>query len=192
MHSPPAVLLRGLVMLACLVAIPMAALLGTSLPDMFRSVLDGRLAILPSLEGSTVETVPQFEPMPVSEASPPPPESTTPSAGEAPRGAAVPGVWQSPPAVPRWPEAAEPACLEVPVPAADPFLQIQQRLRQLGATYYLLESWGDRQYLYRFYCKMAIGGNPAHTRQFEATDAEPLRAMAEVLRQVETWRAGWP
>ena len=79
--------------------------------------------------------------------------------------------------------ASEPA-------ARDRFSVIQDRLRQLGATYYLLESWGSQRQLYRFYCKMAIGGNPNYTRYFEATDSEPLRAMAQVLGQVESWRKG--
>jgi hypothetical protein len=73
---------------------------------------------------------------------------------------------------------------------ADQFHAIQERLRQLGATYYLLESWGNQQQMYRFYCKMAVGGSAQYTRCFEATHAEPLQAMVQVLRQVEAWRDG--
>jgi len=72
-------------------------------------------------------------------------------------------------------------------PAADHFSYIQQRLRELGATYYLLETWGN-QGMYRFYCRMAIGGNPNFTRHFESTGGNPLEAMGQVLRQVEAWR----
>ena len=68
---------------------------------------------------------------------------------------------------------------------ADPYVSIQERLRRLGATYYLLESWGNDRQMYRFYCKMAIGGSAAYTRCFEATDANPLQAMRQVLRQIE-------
>jgi hypothetical protein len=75
-------------------------------------------------------------------------------------------------------------------PSADPFHSIQDRLRQLGATYYLLESWGNQQQMYRFYCKMAVGGSTAYTRYFEATARDPVQSMADVLRQVETWREG--
>ena len=53
-------------------------------------------------------------------------------------------------------------------------------IAQLGATYYLLESWGNDQQLYRFYCKMAVGGSADYTRYFEATDADPLQAMLGV------------
>ena len=67
--------------------------------------------------------------------------------------------------------------------------QIQQRLHELGATYVLLESFGN-QGLYRFYCKMAMGGNANYTRYFEATDPDPVRAMTQVLQQVEAWRGG--
>ena len=74
--------------------------------------------------------------------------------------------------------------------AADQFHVIQTRLRQLGATYYLLESWGNQPQMYRFYCKMAVGGSAQYTRCFEATHADPLQSMEQVLRQVEAWRNG--
>ncbi len=54
----------------------------------------------------------------------------------------------------------------------------------------MLESWGSREQLYRFYCKVAVGGNPNYTHYFEATGSDPLAAMADVLGQVEAWRAG--
>lgn len=73
---------------------------------------------------------------------------------------------------------------------SDWFMGTQKRLRDLGATYYLLETWGRRGELYRFHCKMAIAGNPDYTRYFEATDSDPSRAMQSVLRQVEGWRSG--
>jgi len=72
----------------------------------------------------------------------------------------------------------------------DPFSQLGQRLQQLGATYYLLEHWGDGQY--RFYCRVATAGNPRLTEDFEQIDADPLRAMGRVVEQVEAWRSGLP
>jgi hypothetical protein len=53
-----------------------------------------------------------------------------------------------------------------------------------------LESWGDQKREFRFYCRMAIGGNSQYTRSFWAIDNDPLRAMGQVLQQVETWRQG--
>jgi len=49
-------------------------------------------------------------------------------------------------------------------------MAMQDRLRQLGATYYLLETWGNQRQFYRFYCQMAVGGNSSYTHYFEATN----------------------
>lgn len=70
----------------------------------------------------------------------------------------------------------------------DRFTEIQRRLRQLGATYYLLESWQSQRRMYRFYCRISVGGNQNYTRYFEATDYDALQAMGKVLEQVEAWR----
>ena len=85
-----------------------------------------------------------------------------------------------------------PGSIEEPMPAppVDQFTAMQYRLRELGATYYLLENWGSDGSLYRFHCKMAIAGNSRYTRHFEATDRTPLQAIGRVLRDVEAWRAG--
>ena len=72
----------------------------------------------------------------------------------------------------------------------NPFMAMQDRLRQLGATYYLLETWGNQRQLFRFYCQMAVGGNSTYTHYFEAINANPMQAMADVLGQVEQWRGG--
>jgi len=74
------------------------------------------------------------------------------------------------------------------------FRRIEQRLRELGATYYLLETWGRTGDRYRFLCRMALTGNSNYgaDRIFLATDSDPLRAMENVLQQAEQWRAGRP
>ena len=71
----------------------------------------------------------------------------------------------------------------------DRFTAIQDRLRQLGATYYLLESLGIEGQ-FRFYCMMAVGGNSNYNRYFEASDRDALQAMERVLAEVELWRSG--
>ncbi len=76
-----------------------------------------------------------------------------------------------------------------PLETTDPFKDMERRLRQHGATYYLLETWGANGELYRFHCRMAVANNAAYTRHFEATDRDALKAMADVLTQVEAWRA---
>jgi len=75
-------------------------------------------------------------------------------------------------------------------PPADPFTQIQSRLRGLGATHYALETIGSQGDSYRFQCRMAAGHDAHYSRHFEATDVEPLRAMRTVLDEVEAWKSG--
>jgi hypothetical protein len=72
------------------------------------------------------------------------------------------------------------------------FRRMEQRLRDLGATYYLLETWGTNGDRYRFFCKMSLAGNADYNRNriFQATAADPMQAMQDVLSQVEQWRAG--
>lgn len=79
-----------------------------------------------------------------------------------------------------------------PLRTADPtdrFLYVMDRLRELGAVYYLLETWGNDGQRFRFHCKMAVAGNPSYTRHFEAIDRDALQSMARVLAEVEAWRA---
>jgi hypothetical protein len=75
-------------------------------------------------------------------------------------------------------------------PGPDRFSMLERRLREYGAIYYLLETWGNDGELYRFHCKMAIANNPNCTRHFEATHREAMQAMTQVLEQIEAWRAG--
>ncbi len=72
----------------------------------------------------------------------------------------------------------------------DRFRMMERKLREYGAVYYLLETWGTEGELYRFHCRMAITNNPNYTRHFEATDRDALKAMSQVLARVEAWRAG--
>lgn len=78
--------------------------------------------------------------------------------------------------------------MAVPTPR-DPLTTVQGRLRELGATYWLLETWGARGELFRFHCKVSVSGNEG-SRPFEATDADPVRAMQQVQQQIEAWQTG--
>lgn len=262
MQSSATTAFRACVMLACLVAIPAAALFGTSLPGIVQNVLQGKLSLGQRPAEEPLSEAPPFRPDsapsppaataavsnpalltggptvlplsdagaaaalpatgwpaggPVGPASPatnPPvvrPENIAPSvspggaqravwaddqsrprSGVVPAGAtqtagehaAVPLFSASTASVP--PAGGEPA--SAAATPTDRFSYLQLRLRQLGATYYLLETWGDRGQFYRFHCRMAVvpGGN--FTRQFEATDTDPLRAMTRVVSEVEAWR----
>jgi hypothetical protein len=69
------------------------------------------------------------------------------------------------------------------------FVRVQERLRDMGAVYYRLESWGAQSQLYRFQCEMAVESSRGLTRHFEAVDNHPLVAMQRVLAEAETWHA---
>ncbi len=186
MQSSSAVAVRAIVMLACVVGIPALAMSGASWSEILKKFQDFHWpAILTVASASTPATAseaPRFTPN----------RSTGgPSGGEA-MAAGQPGQpnarLQPPPADPSWGNLPMEPC-GLPV-AATELRDIQERLRELGATYYLLESWGSDQQLYRFYCKVAVGGNADYTHWFEAIHADPLQAMRQVLRRVETWRGG--
>jgi hypothetical protein len=232
-------------MLTCLVAIPLAAVFGTPLPQMFRALGEGRwndcweLACnsFSEADRSASTTENSSHPAPTHQSAAEPARlpvvgagaldqlQPNPAAGPAvalgyPAGAsqseAIPASFQtaadtlgvpvngmppSPlPAVPsgrtgRLPPVDQATTPDMRQPTAAPtdrFVYIQDRLRHLGATYYLLESWGSQGELYRFYCKMAVGGNSTYNRYFEATDADALQAMAKVLAEVEAWKSGRP
>jgi hypothetical protein len=76
------------------------------------------------------------------------------------------------------------------LPPSDQFKYVQDRLRQLGATYFVLETCGDEKRDFRFYCRMSVGGNPRVTQPFWCFDSDPLKAMTQVLKQVEDWQSG--
>ena len=67
---------------------------------------------------------------------------------------------------------------------------VLDRLRQLGATYFLLEPCPDEKGEFRFFCKMSVGGNPEVTKPFWCFDSDPLMAMTRVLKDVEEWHVG--
>jgi hypothetical protein len=71
----------------------------------------------------------------------------------------------------------------------DYFRAAETRLRDLGATYYLLETLGSAGDQYRFVCKVAAIGQPDQMLAFFAVDRDPLAAMNNVVRQVEGWRS---
>jgi hypothetical protein len=77
-----------------------------------------------------------------------------------------------------------------PAVVAEQFSTIQQRLRAMGATHYVLETWGPEGALYRFQCRMSAGHHPGYTRQFEAIDDDALRVMQTVLEEIDAWKAG--
>lgn len=115
-----------------------------------------------------------------------PPAAQTPHQLPAAPGEASP-YGSAPPVNPAVAAADRTAC---PLEQPDRFTEMERRLREYGATYYLLETWGNAGELYRFHCRMAVANNGSYSRHFEATDRDALKAMSDVLAQVEAWRSG--
>jgi hypothetical protein len=174
MQSSTSATFRAIVMLACAVGIPALAVSGTSWSEILKKFQDFHWpAILNLASASSPTDSHDAPPCSVGDAASP---SRTSENGN---------------------DQATSADLQTPatttdrdVSASNPlgFGEIQDRLRKLGATYYLLESWGNQQQFYRFSCKVAVGGNADYTHYFEAVGANPHQAMIQVLQQIEAWR----
>jgi hypothetical protein len=228
MQTSAGVVFRAFIMLACLVAIPLVAVFGSSLPKIVGSVLEGRW---PPDSGENKAAGPEknavVEPGQFEPTTPPggipagPAEPITPlwqndplrdglkwpaEPLDSPRSPVVPTGFESPlvdrsgpsastngpRAEPRLMAARTESLAEQAITADEQFKRIHTRLNELGATYYLLESWGNQRDCYRFYCQMSVGGNPSCSRPFQATHADPIQAMTQVLQQVEAWQSRHP
>jgi hypothetical protein len=236
-----------MVMLICLVAIPLAAVFGATLPSLVSRMFDGRFDLasvlaVDSLGGRPTsgpshaphDGTPALSPwksqpagLPLQPTSTLPsrwPASPLPPAGQTPEparwNASAPGLAAPPglaaampdhsaapqpnlvPVAPKSPDHTSirpvgfsgpshdspPASPELPQ-ASGQFAEVERQLRELGAKYYLLETWGARGQYYRFHARMGMGSQSGCVRYFEATDPDPLQAMAKVLGQVRCWQA---
>jgi hypothetical protein len=178
MRSSAATAVRAFVMLACAVGIPALAISGASWSEVVKKFQNVRWpAILTPASASPAVAQNEASPFRPSCAKGLPIAAGDATGNEAAHAAKA--------AL----QASSPTALPEPNQAGDVgFRSVQDRLQSLGATYYLLESWGNDQQLYRFYCKVAVAGNAAYAHCFEAIHADPLQAMLQVLRQVESWR----
>lgn len=218
-QSSAAVAVRALVMLGCLVAIPLVAVFGNALPEVIDQFIGTWWTPGAPAVSEGVAEAPRFEslggnapPAPMASPSFAPDWGSERSNEPAPADSAecgpqgcpvLPATYEAsletrhdPNSIPSYPPFMGNGVSATSVPyepsaehSPDQFQAMCQRLKELGATYVLLESWGDRQEQFRFYCKIAIAGNPHYTYRFEATNPDPVAAMANVLRQVESWQA---
>jgi hypothetical protein len=271
MQSSAMVALRTMIMLTCLVAVPLVAVLGTALPKVVQSAFDGQESSLLSGGKAASEAAPtanelkaadsqaaapssigagptdaepaggtelprlpiahitgvramEAEPAALVQQEPAEPEIETAPLWDAPtRTASSPRdrnmtAHFAPSQAPHGLDAArrtrseprtealqktaysqpdeEPASAGdarlVPVerPATDNALaESERRLRQLGATYYRLETWGDDAQFYRCSCNIALAPRGRATRHFEAIEAAPSQAIDAVVEQIGSWRA---
>ena len=185
--SSAVVFLRAVIMLACLVALPIAALFYGPLPPSTRVLLDKALQMGErALNGDAsrpqtrLVAAPLF-PAPGSAA----PAATTPVAPPAssPQQMAISAT--DPPAAPVQVQQNAPptkaAALQRPI-------ELAKHLQTLGASHYALQQWGPGSELYRFTCRVAIADNPGHNRHFEAVGDDAQTAIRDVIARVESWR----
>lgn len=212
--------LRAAVMLAVLVVLPGLALLGKSCPQVYdilgrvpEYVRRARVAAAnwldpePRGSASAAPLPPADSPQenwsmgpmtaagdsPVPPSAPAAPSSVEPPAPPAPFYASA-GSLQAAEVGGEMPvRHAPPEPVASPPPQVVSIEQAEQRLQALGALHHQLERWDNPgQVLYRFQCQMAVDAQGQLARYFEATDADPWRAVLSVLRQVEAWRAAQP
>jgi hypothetical protein len=184
--------LRGLFLLAFVVAMPVLAL-----PPVARWI-DALLYGPPPTDFGRPPPAHAPAPQPVmaqaiapagyfdaSPAPPPGPRGLDAAAAAAPPLAPLPVF--APVAPPQAPPAPPPAEAVIDAATITRLQQIRQRLEDLGADYVVvdaLEGAGG----YRCLCRMLVDPRSRFTRPFEATAGDPLTAGEQVLREVEAWR----
>ena len=188
MPNQTILMLRVAVTLACLVGVPAVALVGipTAEPTA-RSPLDhADTTRTPSVRDAERRGSPRAS---VGGERPLPPDApaATPratirdiSAAESLAEPVAPG-----------PPTVNAAGYEQPVatsdpPAVDSMTVSLQRLQQLGAVYYRLESSPRAAAEFRFHCRVA-----GFERPFEAVDPVAAHAVARVVREIEAARRGF-
>lgn len=72
--------------------------------------------------------------------------------------------------------------------SADALARSEQRLRELGAEQYRLETWGESGRLFRCTARVVLPGRRRGLRHFSAVAAGPAQAVDDLLKQVEDWR----
>jgi hypothetical protein len=183
-----AVFFRALVMLVTLVGLPAAWIYYGPLPAGPQKVVDRFVEVAKDALGwksnQTVGTMHEFE------KTPPRYEEVLPTPED--NHAVSRASYQGQPAPVRLVSATEPPQPTVPanqiLPNPNLSAQIEPHLnvlRQMGAANYSLEEWGNG---YRFKCAVSLGNKIDFTRHFEATDADPLATVRQVVGEVTAWQ----
>ena len=75
-----------------------------------------------------------------------------------------------------------------PTASSRDFESLGLRLEALGATYYKVEKWGNRGELFRVSCFVALSENHSHTKHFQAIGSDVVTVMQTVIADIERWR----
>ncbi|MBN2294466.1 MAG: hypothetical protein JXM70_18700 [Pirellulales bacterium] len=211
MQSTTTVVCRALVMVVCLITIPLAALFGTSLPDLVKTLGWGEQSVSVREQGGMAPayspSIPGVAGVPGDSAAPGVNVAEGLPAEHLPQMAGATGMREDTRTVPA--SYSEPVSISVSSenhrnstqPALVPetsqgtaarFEQIQRRIGSMGGAF-RLESFGTSRQFYRFQCDMPLAAGsagrdaPVAVRHFEATSENSLQAMETVLAEIEAW-----
>lgn len=210
MQSSAMMAVRAVTLLFCLAAVPLLAIFGKNLPAAVKSLVQSYTSAAKTSPSPTERTDPPvFRPGLL--ASKPESSATPIAAVENSGKTASVEVLPAQPLVPVTAamHRADSAASAVNAGNAQPpsvtstsssqasaagfppgyFREAELRLRQLGATWYRLETLEPQADHYRFFCKVALGPKEEETLAFFATDRDPLAAIEHVVRQIEGWRS---
>jgi hypothetical protein len=209
MQNSAVMAVRATVLLVCLIAVPVAAICGKQAPEFVKSLIHdftGTSQQATSNNASASEA-PAFRPGLISVATDPSERASSAPASVTSGPSAVQDTPPPDSIIARVSHQAESVIeprqgrkrrtnSDLPPDEAKGtqfapgyFQAAEARLRALGATYYLLETLGATAEQYRFVCKVATGSQPDQMLAFFAVDRDPLGAMNNVVRQVESWRS---
>jgi len=196
-ESPIITFVRGITLLAVLVALPGIAVCWNHLP---KDLWNGSA---PSSASPKVEKTGYFQRDSIGFARPTPkftPEAVYSALPDAPVQPEMRSelpvasvAAQNPPIQNHWTPhntAIQQVSWEQPLPTAPPqdFESLGLRLSALGATHYKLEKWGNRGDLFRFSCFVALSENHSHTKHFQAIGSDVVTVMQTVIADIERWR----
>lgn len=69
------------------------------------------------------------------------------------------------------------------------YSELEDQLQKMGAIYYRLETWGDRDAFFKFSCYVPNPKDPNHhLRHFQAVEADDVQAIKKVIREIQTWQ----
>jgi hypothetical protein len=68
------------------------------------------------------------------------------------------------------------------------FESLERYLKALGAKYYRLEKWGNRGEFFRFSCLVAPSESYSYEKYFQAIDADAVAVMQSVIADIEKWK----
>ncbi|MEQ8208806.1 MAG: hypothetical protein RH917_03160 [Lacipirellulaceae bacterium] len=177
--------LRAAIMLTVLVGLPAGWIFYDQLPEEARHALGGIVqAGKERLGWTTVDEV-AAKPQAMGEPNALPTQ-VPPALWEDTERAAIPEPFESvAKAAPSQPVPSQPATKN----AQDHLEPLLRQLRELGASQYDLQTWGEAEQFYRFQCEMPLSQSSALTQQFEAVASDPHESIAQVVAEVAVWHA---